>query len=565
MKTVKSLLLGTAAGLVAVAGAQAADLPVKAKPVEYVKVCSVYGEGFFYVPGTDSCIKIGGYVRQDFYFGQTGNSFAPDILDLGGSRFDRISTADSLAQMTTELSWDVRTQTEYGTLRAYVRGGFRVLETTFADGTYYTSAAFIQLGGFTVGRTQSFFNFMNGAFSFANVFTGGGSSTAFGTQLAAYTISWGGGINSSVAIEDPTMRRNGVWDGSFDPLATNALTIGTFPGPAITNPMGYTSCTAGCGIGDTAANSVPDIVSNIRIDQTWGSAQFMTAVHQVRAGFYGNNTVPTDPGFTGIAPRDEWGYAIGGGFTLNLPWNKGDKFWFELTYTKGAFAYTNGGEEQNNNSSFARFSGASGWFGQTVGTTAVIPGQVAFGWAMDGIFSNLTPAGTSTTTQIGLTESGLHLTTAWTIGSAYEHYWTPAVRTAFYGDVTFVSFDSTAKFILCNSPNSPIHSAASPTLAQNFGAANAPGATTVLPNPVLAGCNPNFDVWSVGARTVWNPVPNLDVGLDVMYSQIDNHFDPNLIRVIFPGSGGRQAGIYAPAGHEGVWAAMVRFQRNFWP
>ena len=67
MKMVKSLLLGSAAGLVAVAGAQAADLPVKAKAVEYVKVCSLYGAGFYYIPGTDTCIKIGGYVRYEAY------------------------------------------------------------------------------------------------------------------------------------------------------------------------------------------------------------------------------------------------------------------------------------------------------------------------------------------------------------------------------------------------------------------------------------------------------------------------------------------------------------------
>src|SRR5690349_6864821 len=66
MKMVKSLLLGSAATLVAVAGAQAADLPVKAKAVEYVKVCSLYGAGFYYIPGTDTCIKIGGYLRADF-------------------------------------------------------------------------------------------------------------------------------------------------------------------------------------------------------------------------------------------------------------------------------------------------------------------------------------------------------------------------------------------------------------------------------------------------------------------------------------------------------------------
>ena len=40
MKMVKSLILGSAAGLVAMSGAQAADLPVKAKPVEYVRICS---------------------------------------------------------------------------------------------------------------------------------------------------------------------------------------------------------------------------------------------------------------------------------------------------------------------------------------------------------------------------------------------------------------------------------------------------------------------------------------------------------------------------------------------
>ena len=52
------------AGLVAVAGAQAADLPVKAKPVQYVKICTLYGAGFYYMPGTDTCMKIGGWVRS---------------------------------------------------------------------------------------------------------------------------------------------------------------------------------------------------------------------------------------------------------------------------------------------------------------------------------------------------------------------------------------------------------------------------------------------------------------------------------------------------------------------
>ncbi|MBW8855247.1 MAG: porin, partial [Bradyrhizobium sp.] len=68
MTMIKSLVLGSAAGLIAMSGAQAADLPVKAKAVEYVRICSLYGAGFFYIPGTDTCIKLGGYVRVDTTF-----------------------------------------------------------------------------------------------------------------------------------------------------------------------------------------------------------------------------------------------------------------------------------------------------------------------------------------------------------------------------------------------------------------------------------------------------------------------------------------------------------------
>src|SRR5918911_2524899 len=90
MKMVKSLLLGSAASLVAIAGAQAADLPVKAKPVEYVKVCSVYGAGFFYIPGTDTCLKVGGFVRGEYNF-NAGGSHGPYIVG-GNARDTRADT-----------------------------------------------------------------------------------------------------------------------------------------------------------------------------------------------------------------------------------------------------------------------------------------------------------------------------------------------------------------------------------------------------------------------------------------------------------------------------------------
>lgn len=72
---IKSLLLGSAAALIAVSGARAADAVVVAEPepAEYVKICDVYGAGYFYIPGTETCLRIGGYVRYDIGVGDAGS------------------------------------------------------------------------------------------------------------------------------------------------------------------------------------------------------------------------------------------------------------------------------------------------------------------------------------------------------------------------------------------------------------------------------------------------------------------------------------------------------------
>ena len=66
----KTLLLGSAAAFAVVGGAQAADLSV-AEPVDYVRVCDAFGVGYWYIPGTDTCLKIGGYVQFDVKFHST--------------------------------------------------------------------------------------------------------------------------------------------------------------------------------------------------------------------------------------------------------------------------------------------------------------------------------------------------------------------------------------------------------------------------------------------------------------------------------------------------------------
>jgi hypothetical protein len=110
MTAVKRLLLATTAGLVAVSGAQAADMPVKAKPVQYMKICSAYGDGFYYIPGTVTCLKIGGYVhvQTEYYFGGGGVAFGTNAVLDGQARFTRDLTNDVNYRVRGIGTWDVR-------------------------------------------------------------------------------------------------------------------------------------------------------------------------------------------------------------------------------------------------------------------------------------------------------------------------------------------------------------------------------------------------------------------------------------------------------------------------
>src|SRR5262249_17492981 len=124
MKIANSLFLSSAASLLAVAAAQAADLPVKAKPVEYVKVCNLYGAGFWYVPGTDTCLKIGAFVRVQTAWNATNSNIpiGAGNNDPGG-RQTRTDTSNFGFRSRAAVSIDLRTQTEYGTLRSYMNVG----------------------------------------------------------------------------------------------------------------------------------------------------------------------------------------------------------------------------------------------------------------------------------------------------------------------------------------------------------------------------------------------------------------------------------------------------------
>jgi hypothetical protein len=442
MKMMKGLLLGSAAGLVAVAGAQAADLPVKAKPVEYVKICSLYGVGFYYIPGTDMCIKIGGWVRAEYGYGQNGN-FA---WGWANANANNRNTNNSDFRARGYITADARNQTEYGTVRGYIAVGLSENEhggDVAASNNFSANRAFIQWAGFTFGRAQSFFDFYsNPATSYWGAFPGSDTGDG-GWFVMGYTAQFGNGFSATLAAEAP--RKTVIIDG-----AVTATPI------AITNNYG--------------GFQVPDVVANLRVDQAWGSAQIMGALHQVNATYY-SGTGSSVSSLVSGHPDDKLGWVVGAGIKLNAPMiGQGDFFQAQVNYTEGALRYVFQTTQPS-------------WSINDSGSTA------GFGIMADAVYNGtITGVGTTAATD-------LELTTAWNVNAAYEHFWSPRWRTSLYGGYAAVSYNSNANSILCG-----------------FGTGGV----------VTNGCDMDWNTWWLGSRTQWNVTKDFYMGLDVMYSKLSS-------------------------------------------
>jgi porin-like protein len=205
---IKSLLLGSAAALVAVSGARAADAIIAAEPepVEYVRVCDAFGTGYFYIPGTETCLRIHGYVRFDVF---------------GGDQFERNSSNDDTYNVNTRFTLRTSTasETELGTLRTYTETRFN-FNTAEVDDFYldadtgsiesqvgYTNDtaislnfAWIQLGGLRVGKDESLFTTWTGYAGAVINDTPLGGYGPFDTNLISYTYT-GGAFRAGIALE----------------------------------------------------------------------------------------------------------------------------------------------------------------------------------------------------------------------------------------------------------------------------------------------------------------------------------------------------------------------------
>jgi hypothetical protein len=469
MKMVKSLLLVTAAGLVAASGAQAADLPVKAKPVEYVKVCSLYGAGFYYIPGTDICMKLGGYVRYQVNTGMGNNiSFGP-FFGTGGLN-TRNTDVDVGQRVRVNFTMDTRQQTAYGTLRTYLLLGWTHDTPAVAIGptpSVYFNRGFIQIAGFTFGKATSFFDFASTA---AVAYNAGFLSTSdtgdAGQIVAAYTAQFGNGMSATISMEQSRRNATTWFGGATVGLPGGPLGVGFVPGVA----PGFDNL-GGAGAAGTASR--PDFVANWRIDQAWGSAQIMGALHDVSAAYYGG------PGVNVLSdhPSDKWGWAAGFGLRLNAPMiGPGDYFQMNAIYSEGAPRY-------------ASFSGCGQSFCTSVNGTSY-----AFGWTEDAVFT-----GTPGAAGVAAVPGTFNLMTAWSVFASYEHFWTPALRTSLYGSYVDFSRNAAGNAIVCTSLN-----------AAQFAAFTAG----------TFGCDMDYQTWAVGSRSQWNVTKDLYVGIDVIYSKL---------------------------------------------
>jgi hypothetical protein len=212
---IKSLLLGSAAALVAVSGARAADAVVIAEPepMEYVRICDTYGVGFYYIPGTETCLKVSGYFRYDIGIGHRGLTDVIDKEDFTEEELNFNDTYDKRARF--QLRVDSRAETELGTLRTYAAinfqwdtgvvgatpgfysfGGF-----TYSGNNFAVEHAYLELGGFRIGKTDSLFSTFTGYAGgvIADDLIGYGP---FDTHQIAYTFTGGNGFTAAIALEE---------------------------------------------------------------------------------------------------------------------------------------------------------------------------------------------------------------------------------------------------------------------------------------------------------------------------------------------------------------------------
>jgi hypothetical protein len=545
MTLIKSILLGSAAGLVAVASAQAADLPTrKAAPVEYVRVCNVGGITGWTLPGSDTCMKISGYVTAHVIGGNLNNQFnwgtaqqaigaiantpglatnavLNQLAAVDDRNTQRVLLAASTPQQNTkffrnETGWsaranvalDVASNTAYGPLIGHIElqddisNGITPLQGNPTSNITYLNTAYITWAGVTAGKAQSFFSFIGGGDNYNNIFSP--DRKGFNEpMLLAYTASFGGGFTATLSAESPGS--NGA-SGSGTDQTGAYFNTNSGPNPAQFNPALITY----------GGQKWPDIVGALHVKQGWGEAQVSGVLHNVNVsanGFDGLALCGTTGALGCNGENNQIGWAVDAGVKINLqPWNSGifaagDDFVVTGAYSRSATWYSGLSDAMDSE------NGAVNGNGQ--------PMELA-----DAFFNPLTNSWSSPT--------------AWSVSALLEHHITPQFYVDLEGSVGGVKWSNMG------------------------GGCNALTAGCQLGQASLGAISPSAFSWLIGADLGWNPVTNLNFDLELMYQSTIQSAPSGFLGTIQ--NFGQKNEFFQPGGWEGVSAGFegrLRITRYF--
>jgi hypothetical protein len=539
----RNFIVGSAAVLMTAGGAQAADLPVKAKAVEYVRICSLYGAGFWFIPGTDTCIKLGGYLRVDTTF-NGGTQGAPawngDIGQQNRYR-DYYSSRSRMA-----FTVDTRTASEYGVVRTFMQADFQfstqgnntVNPNAFTgspatgtvtnllnqpdEGYVAVESVFIQFAGFTFGKSVSAYSTPWNAFP-GNItsFLIGGHDTTTGINNIQYTKEFGQGVSASIALDDPVVgNRTSVYN-----LAYGLNAVGT-------------------GSNAYAGVRAPDIVGNIRVDQAWGLFQISAAAHEVSGSYDFLNGVAVPAGAQGPAgaaptalseigghPNSKWGGSVMAALQIkNIPTGPGDDIKVDATYALGDTR--NVISTSAASPSFAMFSGTG---------RADAYQSIGFGATTDAVWLP-NHATTGSVTGAGVLGTGeLKLTEAYGIRGAFNHNWNPDWSSSLFGSYSAVRYRGNAGDL----------ATAKGQYCAAYGVGKAVSGDFI--------CNPDYNVSQLGLTTRWVPVKNLTFTAEVMWFHLDQSFTGT---AMLTPTAPKPAAVYEFKDQNAV-SLQLRAQRNF--
>ncbi|WP_375656253.1 porin [Bartonella sp. MR63HLJHH] len=333
---IKSLFLSSTAAFLAISGVHAASTVIaEPEPVEYIRVCDAYGKGYFYIPGTDTCIRLSGNVRADFIGGDNIDATSETELR------DKRKTYGASSRLT--LVFQAASETEMGTLRSYAR-----IFSSWGDGRDSAgarlSAAYIELGGFRVGLDDTIFNSWTG--DYGNVLNDDSIAPAGTTRtnFISYTFNGDSGFSAIIGAE----------------LGNNSDSLPGTAGYYIDKDDKLVSITKDTPLPSKAIkNYTPNVVLGIKFMQKWG-------------------------GFSAVAAYDtyykKWAGKVRADFNINDRFN----LWVMAGYKNGLDYYTvNENDELSRKSTtiYANWGGKwAAWAGATYKLTpkANLNAQVSY-------------------------------------------------------------------------------------------------------------------------------------------------------------------------------------------